>query len=380
MGDLTSLILNSMVFVFFSCLLYIFTKHTRNYKRPVKLLRNFALVGVFYSVFVIWHGIISEEQYWLSVITKDLYLSLSGVQTLLFFVFLSSIYPKSIRKASLILISSFFIIQMIGLWSALILARYNYNLEAISIYFLIMRKVGYNGGAFLVYGLFGTSLYWKMYLYSREKRALFLYLGMFLGGVGYLMTLIFGILNIFFLSNEIIVFLNLIGDLLPMIGLLLFSVVYLFDMDYLFRLPINHYFLFIMSNHGMKMYRLNFKTKGKTLEIQENLFAGMISAINSIYTQVLKSSFSIKEISSNDAALQIEKGEYITCIIATDYITPILIDGMKQFVKDFEDKFKNNLQNSPNIMDPFKGADKIFQTIFPFIEIIHDENQNLDKI
>ncbi|MHA1584061.1 MAG: hypothetical protein ACTSWL_02310 [Promethearchaeota archaeon] len=234
-----------------------------------------------------------------------------------------------------------------------------------------MQGIGYNFLAIFIYGFCGIPIYLKMYRYTKDKRAFILLLSVIILFLGYLITSFTDIYKIY--HAEFSPFLQLVknfGDYFPILGLLLFLLIYSKNIGYIYRIPFDNYYLLVFhKKSALILTEIEFQTKTHQIEIKPNIFSSLISALNHVYSNVFNSDSGIRRIKSNEVSILIENGKYISVLLATDKTTRVLFRGIKKFVKEYEIQFKQELNSQKCPLTGINAGDQIFFKIFPHIKL-----------
>ncbi len=331
----------------------------------------YSLVSIIYSLDIFS----SSSLRWIRLI----YLSLGSVQIIFFFYFLESLIKLKYHQLSLILLITFTFIQQMGIWLEVIF----FDLTISFIFFgqicQFLYVCGNNLLGIYVYGIFGIQIFYKNYKYSQKKKSLLLYVLMVIITTGFTITFITNIIEIFIVHSgiEFVNILTLFGDLLPFIGLLGIAMIYSLDVHYIYQFSFDNYFIYVFHNSGKFLAILNLETKDKTLNINENYFISLFSAINMVYSTTFDSRYQIDSINTNDTSILIENGKYVNAIVASEKITRVFSRGLKLFLTEFEKKYKE-LIDVKNIIDSSYGetftyANSLLKKIFPSLNIRKDK-------
>lgn len=293
-----------------------------------------------------------------------------ALQFVFFFLFMEKIRSLKISALRLSFTLSIFTIQVISSIGIVLFSNYpNYS----TIYHLLifLTLFSYNLLAIYVYLIIGVPIYIKIYKYTKENRSLVLVIALVLIGIGFFSAELYQIL-VFQGFNFILGRLNLLVVFyyaLPLIGLYLFLLSYITDVDYLYRLPVDNYLLMILYKSGVTIYSINFKTRFKQVVIDENLLSRLISSINMVFQNALGSQAEVHNILSKDAAIIIESGKFINAAIVTDNASVILQRSLKRYVEIFEKKFHDKLEKEDPLISDFDSVKELLKSIFPFLVI-----------
>ncbi|MCK5342044.1 MAG: hypothetical protein KAR20_01500, partial [Candidatus Heimdallarchaeota archaeon] len=123
----------------------------------------------------------------------------------------------------------------------------------------------------------------------------------------------------------------------------------------------NH-FLLIYTTSGTALYTKSFR---KDISAEEmNLFSGAFSTISSITQDVTKISENIKTILFEKKELHVMSRDTFICILMVDYSTKASFQAQKEFVREFEEKFRFTLTHFIGDVTEFKQADDLVKKYF----------------
>ncbi|MHA1673413.1 MAG: hypothetical protein ACTSYI_07275 [Promethearchaeota archaeon] len=353
--------------VFLAILIGIFIFHSQKQKRPVVYFLATLVLAFFSTLLVAIAWIIYEDGSFGMQLMRSIYLTISGLQLLTMFVFLENSRNVKISARRLVTCVGLFMIQCFGLWSLVGFYDQITAYDPFHMAFWLMAKVAFNFLALFVYGIRGIRIFYSMYDYTKERKSLFALISVIILTIGYGLSLVIDILDAIQDLSGIWSIFKIVADTFPILGLFVVVLVYVSDITFVYRLPFNHYFLQVSYKSGLPIFSIPFHTKGKTMELQANMFSGLMSALNTVYNTILFSKEPIDEIQSKGVSLFSENGKYVSAIVASDQVSRVLYRGMRQFVIEFEKRFDSELAASDNYMDHFKEGKAIFQRIFPFL-------------
>ena len=151
--------------------------------------------------------------------------------------------------------------------------------------------------------------------------------------------------------------------LLPMsIALLLFSLVYSKETEYLFFTPVTiEAFVVLEQNSGLPLYSIS----NEEQESGEDLIAGIFQALNISLTETVQSKKGLEQINFGDKSVLIVPGKYISSIFFVSHTNFITASISKHITKLFEREFKDILKKEDVIHD---------QSVFYKFKSIYDSN------
>ena len=159
-----------------------------------------------------------------------------------------------------------------------------------------------------------------------------------------------------------------LGDIFPMVGLFLFLIGYLTNIDYIYRLPYDNYLLLVTYRSGITIHSVNIENQSE-IKVEENLISGLLTTINIIFSNVLLSKSHIDTIASSDATIFMTTGKYITTTILTQHTSAILARAMQRYTREFEIQFEELLKKNESDASQFDQAKNLLSSVFPFFII-----------
>ncbi len=294
---------NVLGFLIFLGIFIIFKYNSNKKGHDLKFLLRSIYFGLIYSLLVCLHSLhlIKHEQ--IQYLLKVLYLCALSFQTIYFYLFLESTRNLKPPNYNVVIISTTFSIFFFG-YAILVLFYYDIVPGTpIHNFIMIVNRFAFNALALYIIGFTGIPIYYKMWRYTKEKEALRLLLSVCLISLGYLIILLYAIPGTLMEPTKFLRIFKIIGDVLPIIGILIIFISYSMNLNYIYRLPYDHYILMIISKSGLQWHSVTFKTRKNSPEIKKNLFAGLISALSTVYNSTFHSEVSISKIMSKDISI-----------------------------------------------------------------------------
>jgi len=128
-----------------------------------------------------------------------------------------------------------------------------------------------------------------------------------------------------------------------------------------YALTIMSYLMILDKKSGITYFEKNLGD----LHINADLVGAFLHALQSFGMELSASETSMKTLSYENYQFQIETGEYTrTALILRGPPNPFLISRLQEFVKQFELSFKTQIVQFTGNVDPFKGVNAIFETVF----------------
>jgi len=358
--------INILFVSFYFILLIIFICQTSRKHRSAPFLLLNLLFGVFGGFFAVVHNVDLLPNY---TGYSNFYLLVEllfyGFQFFFFYLFLEDISELKPKLWRLMIMFGLLILQILGLGFIIISSSHS---EELLLFSWILEGVGFNISAFIVFLLFGVPVYYKIYKYTKEKRVFGFILGLLIGSLGFILNSIYDGITLLYYIQIWPASVRVAINFFPMIGLLLFMITYLSDIDYIYRLPHDHFMLMVTHKNGISLYTAQFSTK-KDIEINENFFSGFISNVNYVYEEVLKSPSSIENVSGKEASILIRSKKHLLFAFVTHHPTAMLIRALERFADRFEEYFNSELKSDMNQVGKFQDADILIKENFPFLEI-----------
>jgi mannosyltransferase OCH1-like enzyme len=101
----------------------------------------------------------------------------------------------------------------------------------------------------------------------------------------------------------------------------------------------------------------------------ENSFTSLLYAINLLFSYVFKTKNNISYIESQDTTFYLCTGEKITSIIVGNKVTPVLISDVKKFNRNFEQRYKIELEQDNTTLAQLDIPKNYFEKHFPYLVI-----------
>lgn len=365
--DWGSFIPNVISLVLLTALLVLFVYHADKQNRPVQNLLVSLIWGVIFAILVLIYSLHFMDAEMADKFIKPAYLTALSFQGIFFYLFIENSRKIQPSLASFSFIISLLVIQVLCYW--IVPHAVNSGVEH-ALQFI--GDLAFNILPIYAFGVVGIPVYKHMYTYTKEQKPKILGIAVTFVAVGYCFTLIYDFvaftqgypdsLGVFF---EIII--N-IGDVLPVIGLVIFMLIYALNISYIYRLPYDHFLLMVTHESGLVLMSMPFETKLKEIDIEENLFSGMLSALKTVYNTVLDAQKPIKMIVNDDVSIYMHAGKYINAVVATNQVSGVLAKGLKIFVDRFEQMFGEQLKDTPMDIKKYESGKDLFMRVFPFLE------------
>ena len=231
----------------------------------------------------------------------------------------------------------------------------------------IVSDFCYNILGIVIYCVFGIPIYYNIYKHTKERKAQIFIGALIFIGIGYVLALLKDMNSYFSVKSEFIEIISEPREILKTLGLFIFIITYLLDLNYIYRLPFNTSFLMVLKNNGAKIQSIRLKTERK-VDVEDELLSGLISAINNLYIHSVKSKHSIESITSKDTTVLLYSGEYVTGVIVSDKASLILLKSLKKFTTEFEKRYHDLLERETTRIDVFNTSKDLVISSFPYLK------------
>lgn len=351
-----------IITILFGVLLGLFILQTIKRRRSATNLVLSLFFGFLACVFAIFSYMSGSFQ---GQVFQALQINVFGLQIFFFFLFFEQLRAKDISAWRLSIMLSLLIIQTLGLWLRINFIAVGVAVEEISSMLWFLSDMGYTIAGVLVYLLFSLVIYVRTYQYTREKKPLIICIALGMVGIGFLISFVVDLYD--FLDLNIGILGTIAGYTIAFqaLGLSIFAIIYLTDIDYLYRLPNDVFMVMVVTKTGIPLHTVKLKTR-RPVVIETDLLSGLLSAINNVFEEIFKTPSSIQNISSEQIHLLMESGEKVVGVAVTDNISYFLDEALKRYTKEFEEKFAEELsQRSQDIAD-YYNAIELIKPVFPF--------------
>ncbi|MBD3190232.1 MAG: hypothetical protein GF308_06295 [Candidatus Heimdallarchaeota archaeon] len=289
--------------------------------------------------------------------------SISYYLIYLFFEQLIEERPNRIR----LVIASIFLFSSIIFNQLFFYFAYYSNIETSYVKAIeILWDISYDALGLFIF-IFGAYVHFKSYHINKEWIPLVQAISLIFISIGF----IFG-----FLSDVISLSIPKIGDILKIVGIVAFSGVYIVRIDYIYRLPVNVYFILIFTQSGLNIHISQTHLVSEEVDLDvtekqydEKLLSGVITAISNLLKESLGSREQLEKIVSGDREIILDSGEIATCAILCDRSTFFLHRSLVDLRKSIEKKYKLELTKTIIHKADFIELSTIIQQTFPFLVI-----------
>lgn len=360
-------IINLLISGSYVILLILFSYQISKRKRSAPYLLSllcFGLVGAFFAFLDSSALFPTFTSY--SRIYLIFELTCYGLQFFFFYLFVESISHVRPRLWGIVIMCGLVILQNSSLYFMIWFSSIS---EKVIELLWLPADIGYNGLALMAFGIFGIPTYYRLYRYTKERKALGFIFSLILVISGFIIYSFIDYLGFFDLLPSWLENISILGEIFPLSGLFLFLITYGIDVDYIYRLPADHYTLMVSyKESGILLHSVNFKTH-KNVDLKEHLFSGFISSFSLLFSEIFKEPSNIETISGKNIHSLMRSGKYINVMMVTRQPTLILERAMDRYIKEFENKYENELKQEIAEVSKFDNAISLVTPIFPFLKI-----------
>jgi hypothetical protein len=295
-------------------------------------------------------------------------LSLSGFGIVLMYLFQENIIQLNLNPVRFAFICILIVVHVVFQW---LITLYNNPTGEYWFFLWFCSLMPYYIAGIYVFAFFGLPIWIRTYKKTHAK-VFILYIFAYCCIVCSDLCLFYTNFqnNLFLqLDNPITLFIDGFGNAIGLIGLFLLYSLIAVNYLALYRLPQDNYALIIANHSGIVLNFYRFKAE-RPIALQEDLIAGFLSAVNSMFDETLHSRKKINLISSGDAAIYMEHGTRVSVAFLAQNISGLVAGEMKRFLNDYEKEFEKDLARNQSNVGVFRRAKSIVQTRFPFFEII----------
>ncbi len=217
--------------------------------------------------------------------------------------------------------------------------------------------------------VFGAFVHFNAYRFTREIVTLIQAISMVIIGSGFIIGFVGG--DIFRITD----FHN-IADAVKIVGMLTFTIIYIVRIDFIYRLPVNVYFILVFTKIGLNVHisrmcvsnkKTNNVSQSNGTLINENLLSSLITAISGLLNESLGSTKDLKAIIAEDRTIVLDTGLYSTCAVLCDRPTHFLDKSLSNLRKSVEDTYQEKLSESTIIKEDFVEISELIKKSFPFL-------------
>ncbi len=222
---------------------------------------------------------------------------------------------------------------------------------------------------------FGAFVHFNAFRFTREAITLIQAISMIIIGLGFVIGFIGGDV---FQNNTF----HEIADTVKIVGMLTFTIIYVVRIDFIYRLPVNVYFILVFTKIGLNVHisrmsildkKTNTESQSNVTLINENLLSSLISAISGLLNESLGSTKELRAIVAEDRTIVLDTGLYSTCAVLCDRPTHFLDKSLSNLRKSVEIIYQEKLSESTIIKEDFTEINEIIKKNFPFLLVEKNE-------
>lgn len=292
-----------------------------------------------------------------------------ALQFFFFFMFVENLRSLKVNMLRFGIVFGFLLLQQFALWTIVWFKSY-----PVTTHLWLLADLGYNNVALIIFLACGVPVYLKMYKYTKEIKPIIFSVAIIIVSIGFIIISLSDYFSYFSTIPEWLAVIGDLGDILPLTGLLLFVLVYISDVDYIYRLANDSYLLMVSYKTGIPIHKVNIINQ-KNVYIEDSLISGLLFTINSIFTNVLEVKTPIESISSKEATALMRSGKYIVATILTEKASAILARALERYVREFESRYEDILKINDSEVSKFNSADDFLTQVFPFFMIENKEKK-----
>ncbi|MBD3191494.1 MAG: hypothetical protein GF308_12670 [Candidatus Heimdallarchaeota archaeon] len=369
----TDLILSALIAGFFFLLFALMLYQSITHNRKAYVLTISLLIGGIGGIVSVLHEFISLKKSYFLFYSIIIW-SVCYFLIYLFFEELTESKPNRVRLSIglLLLFASIFFNQLFfyapSIGSSALPATFKTSYETFIKILEWSWDISYSAFGVFVFS-FGAYVHIKSYQSNKENIPLVQAISMILISLGFIIG--------FFgadVANERIFY--AIGDGLKVVGMIVFSLIYIIKIDFIYRLPVNVYFIMVFNKVGLNILTVRtYNIKNQENEgisrtiINENLLSSLITAISNLLRESLGSEKPLEMIIAEDRTIVLDSGSQATCAILCDRPTFFLEKSLKNLRKEVEKRYETELRKSVLLKEEFEEINKLIQRSFPFLVI-----------
>lgn len=376
-GLIVSAIISGLFFILFILMIY---QSVRKNRTAYVLTLSFLIGGIGGIASVLQYVITSASQYFL-------YSSLIiwSLVYFLIYIFFEELYtekPNRFRFALMtILLFASILFNLLYLFAPTV-SYLNLTGDLATKYTAFLDILqwswdsSYNLLGLLIF-VFGAFVHFHAYKYTREIITFIQAISMVIIGLGFIIGFVGG--DIFQKTDF-----HDIADIVKIVGMLTFAIIYIIRIDFIYRLPVNVYFILVFTKIGLNVHisrmcvsskKTNNESQSTGTLINENLLSSLITAISGLLNESLGSTKELKAIIAEDRTIVMDTGLYSTCAVLCDRPTHFLNKSLSNLRKSVEITYQEKLTESTIIKEDFKDISELIKKNFPFLLV--EKNQKL---
>ncbi|TFF84613.1 hypothetical protein EU523_01520 [Candidatus Heimdallarchaeota archaeon] len=233
----------------------------------------------------------------------------------------------------------------------------------------LMWDGAYDGLGVFIF-VFGAYVHFKSYKTNRELIPLFQAIALIFIGIGFISGFTGDVVR------GVDFDFGLVGDALKIVGMLVFSLIYIIRVDFIYRLPVDVFFIMVFTKTGLNVHisrvRNPRRKEWETItdrKTNENLLSALISAVSGLMKESLGSEKPLETIVAKDRTFVLDSGDLATCAVLCERPTFFLERSIKILRKSVENQFHDSLKKSAINKADFDEVEQLIREVFPFLVI-----------
>ncbi|MFX0090708.1 MAG: hypothetical protein ACFFBD_03005 [Candidatus Hodarchaeota archaeon] len=323
------------------------------------------LIGIGFTLFGVLVGGNTSGSFYLTVISITVY----SVSFLFIYAFFEQLEQEKPERIRMLIIACLFLAICFTGWLTL------FDLSSIPGEFgkvaIVMWDFAYDSFGVVIF-IFGAYVHYKAYNYTRERNLFILTIGATLIAIGFVIGFLNDIKSDFLFLNEIFSLLGdlggVLGDFVKLLGMAIFFIVYILNIDYLYRIPVNIYAIMFFSSAGLSLYSAKVESP---IEIDDSFISAVIVAISEFIKQVIGTRGTLERIITQDRTFVFSSGENISAAIFADRSTYFLSNSLRFATAELDKSLGEKFDPGSYDLDEIAPkVEEIFLKHFPYIKLV----------
>jgi len=164
---------------------------------------------------------------------------------------------------------------------------------------------------------------------------------------------------IFYLLYYINGLMLIIADIFSIIGFVILIIAIEREPKLLHILPFKIFRILVKDRHGFPLFDYDWSES----KIAENIFTGFINAVQLMSEEVMTIG-GLLDINLQKGILIVHESDNVTVGLVSSKSSKLLRDSVLKFTRDFESKFKKQLENSLTDMEKYETASELIEKYF----------------
>ncbi len=163
------------------------------------------------------------------------------------------------------------------------------------------------------------------------------------------------------------------GDLMTFLGLVIILAVFIYNVDYLYRMPVPLYYFIVFNSVGITI--LSMPIKNRKFEVEPamaQLISGPLTAITRLFEEIFKRNPEIEFIKAKNQSFLFESAKGLTAMIISERPTYFVKLSLRLFLKLIPNEIIHRL-NKPYVkLDPESTMSHLhdaFHRAFPYVDV-----------